>query len=225
MKQGIVYSHFYPKENLTIPKKEILRYMQCKEETAEVENVIKKILPIVQNGLSLKGSFVYLPVSCNKDHICIAGTILKSSSLAKNLKDCNSAVVFALSSGINIDMLIKKHSATSTLEAFCINALATAATEEYANRFCLEMAENFKKEELYTRPRFSPGYGDLAIDCQTTFLNLTNAQRLVGITLTENYMMMPSKSVTAIMGISQKDTGCTHHNCENCNKSGCIYRR
>lgn len=225
MKQGTVYSHFYTKEKLKIPPKEILRYMQCKEETDDIKNVIKKILPIVYDELSLKGSFVYLPVSCKEDGICLADIRIKSKSLAKNLKDCNSSVVFALSLGINIDMLIKKHSATSTLEAFCINAVATAAIEEYANKFCFEMAENFKNDGLYTRPRFSPGYGDLAIESQTTFLNLTNARRLVGITLTENYMMMPSKSVTAIMGISQKDTGCTHHNCENCNTPGCIYRR
>ena len=225
MKQGKIYSHFYIKEKLKISPKEILRYMQCKEETDDIKNVIKEILPLVYDVLSPKGSFVYLPIRCNEDEINIADTFFKSHSLAKNLKDCNFAIVFTLSLGINIDMLIKKHSVTSTLEAFCINAVATAAIEEYANRFCLEMAENLKNDGLYTHPRFSPGYGDLAIDNQITFLNLTNAHRLVGITLTENYMMMPSKSITAIMGVSSKDTGCTHHDCENCNKYDCSYRR
>ena len=225
MKQGTVYSHFFLPKNLKIKTKEILRYMQCKEETDSIKSVIEKITPIVYDELCLKGSFVYLPIQCNEVGIYISDTSLKSFSLAKNLKECNAAVVFALSCGINIDRLIKKYSASSTLDAFCINAIATAAIEEYANSFCLEMAEIFKNEGLYTRPRFSPGYGDLAIESQTTFLNLTDARRLVGITLTENYMMMPSKSVTAIMGISHNDTGCTHHNCENCSKLNCDYRR
>ena len=225
MEKERIYSHFYEKKNLIIPKKEILRYMQCREETDEIKNIVKKNIPIVHDGLSLKGSFVYLPITSNDSCICIADTHITSNSLAKHLKDCHFAVVFALSLGINIDMLIKKYSAISTADAFCINAIATAAIEEYADKFCKEVSDELKKENLYTRPRFSPGYGDLAIESQTTFLNLTNAHRLVGITLTENYMMMPSKSVTAILGISQKDTGCIHHNCENCQKSGCNYRR
>ena len=84
----------------------------------------------------------------------------------------------------------------------------------------------FVTEEYgYTKPRFSPGYGDLPIEIQKDFFRVLEPNRKIGVSLTESMMMIPSKSVTAIIGIS--DTFCdnTHHNCNICEKSNCSYRR
>lgn len=224
MEQGRIYSHFYSVKNLIIPRKEILRYMSCKQEDSAVKNLIDTLLPVVTDSLCLKGSFVYLPIECSNNEVYIEDTCIKSTVLAQNLKDCKSAVVFALTCGINVDLLIKKHSAKSTSEAFCINAIATAAIEEYANEFCSEILAELKKENLCTRPRFSPGYGDFAIQNQNLFLNLTNASRLLGITLTQNYMMMPSKSVTAIMGVSNKACNPQDSKCSICTQKQCEFK-
>lgn len=224
MEKSRVYSHFYPVENLIIPRKEILRYMTCKDDDSSAKALTDTLLPVVKDSLSLKGSFVYLPIECKTYGVYIADTFLKSRSLAKNLKECKTAVVFALSCGIDIDMLIKKYSALSTAEAFCINAIATAATEAYADVLCEEISNELKKENLYTRPRFSPGYGDLKIENQSVFLSLTNATKLVGITLTQKYMMMPSKSITAIMGVSDERCVSPGSNCCICTKENCIFK-
>ena len=224
MEQGRVYSHFYSHKNLIIPKKEILRYMSCKSQDDAANSLCDLCLPSVTSNLALKGSFVYLPVECSNNEVYIADTCIKSTALAKNLKDCQSAVVFALTCGLNVDLLIKKQSAKSTSEAFCINAIATAAIEEYANEFCSEISTELKKESLCTRPRFSPGYGDLAIQNQSLFLNLTNASKLLGITITQNYMMMPSKSVTAIMGVSNKACNPQNSKCSICTQKQCKFK-
>ena len=52
--------------------------------------------------------------------------------------------------------------------------------------------------------RFSPGYGDLPIEVQKDFLPLLDAERRLGITLSESCLMAPSKSVTAIIGVASK---------------------
>ena len=49
--------------------------------------------------------------------------------------------------------------------------------------------------------RFSPGYGDLALAHQKEVLKLLNAEKNVGITLTDTCLMVPTKSVSAIVGI------------------------
>ena len=65
------------------------------------------------------------------------------------------------------------------------------------------MREEFTKNGSTLTPRFSPGYGDLSLDLQTDLIRITEAQKHIGITLSENLIMIPTKSVTAIIGIKQ----------------------
>ena len=59
----------------------------------------------------------------------------------------------------------------------------------------------FRKEGLALRPRFSPGYGDLPLEFQRDFFRILRPQRRIGVTLTDACLMVPSKSVTALVGI------------------------
>ena len=56
-------------------------------------------------------------------------------------------------------------------------------------------------ENKKTKPRFSPGYGDLPIEIQPKILTVLSADKTLGITLNESYLMTPVKSITAIMGV------------------------
>ncbi len=51
-----------------------------------------------------------------------------------------------------------------------------------------------------TKTRYSPGYGDLSLAHQSIFFELLHLEQL-GMKLTESFMMMPEKSVTAICGV------------------------
>lgn len=77
----------------------------------------------------------------------------------------------------------------------------------------------------YLRPRFSPGYGDFPLDCQQRLLDSLEAGKRIGIKLTDSLLMMPSKSVTAVMGVSKKPYRCDVKGCESCGKRDCLYRR
>lgn len=68
------------------------------------------------------------------------------------------------------------------------------------------------------RPRYSPGYGDLSLDVQSSFLKALNAQKTIGLFLSEGGVMQPEKSVTALMGLSHIRTGCVTEGCEACSK-------
>ena len=43
--------------------------------------------------------------------------------------------------------------------------------------------------------------------------------------LTDSCLMVPSKSVSAIVGVSEIDTNCHTEGCEACDKNKCEYRR
>lgn len=225
MKKNTVYSHFCKAEDINPPRKEILRYMYCKDENENEAKLIDELLPLVKKVASPKGSFAFFELVKDEISIYINGECLKSLSLFKNLRLCNMAIIFSLSLGAEIDRMITKYSVSRPSAALCINAVATAMIEEYAKIFCEEMKDLLKKENLFLRPRFSPGYADFDLKEQSIFIKLTNAQKLCGINLTDGFMMTPSKSITAIMGASEKNLFCANSGCEMCDKKNCEFRR
>jgi len=52
--------------------------------------------------------------------------------------------------------------------------------------------------------RYSPGYGDFPLAAQRELLSLLDAPRKVGVSLTDTLLMVPSKSVSAIIGIKEE---------------------
>ena len=64
-----------------------------------------------------------------------------------------------------------------------------------------EISEEKNSEGFICHPRFSPGYGDLSLDTQKKLLSALDSQRKIGITLTESLLMLPTKSVSAIIGL------------------------
>ena len=50
--------------------------------------------------------------------------------------------------------------------------------------------------------RFSPGYGDYPLEYQQNVIQYVDGPRKIGLNVTENHLMIPRKSVTALMGIA-----------------------
>ena len=121
-------------------------------------------------------------------------------------------------------MLMKKYSVTDMSKTVVLQACAAAELEEYCDEMQKQIAIKLG-EGLYLRPRFSPGYGDFSILHQRDVLQMLEAQKKIGLTLTEGYMLTPTKSVTAVIGISREKQPCHIKGCEECEKVDCAYRR
>jgi hypothetical protein len=52
--------------------------------------------------------------------------------------------------------------------------------------------------------RFSPGYGDLPLDTHINLLGALDTSRKIGLTVSRSLILIPSKSVTAIIGVTKK---------------------
>lgn len=149
----------------------------------------------------------------------------KSKNLSKNLQDCTQIVVFAATLGAGCDYLTRKYMKLELSRAVTLQAAATAMLEEYCDSLCRKAQEEYEKKGLFLRPRFSPGYGDFPLAVQKDILNALEAGKRIGIKLTDSLLMVPSKSVTAVMGISPKPYRCDVKGCEACEKTDCLYRR
>ena len=98
--------------------------------------------------------------------------------------------------------------------------------------FCKEIREDVEQLHRTVTPRYSPGYGDMPLEKQKDIFALLDCNRQIGISLNESLLMTPSKSVTAIFGISDKGDNVSNNKlapdgkkCAGCNKKDCGFRK
>lgn len=159
------------------------------------------------------------------DQVETAGMDIRSRGLARNLKGCREVILAAATLGTRTDLLLRRYSRTDMTRAVILQACAAARLEEYLDAWQEERKKELEEEGLYLRPRFSPGYGDFSIHHQKALLQRLEAPKRIGLTMTDGYMLTPSKSVTALVGISLEETACHRQGCESCGKIDCAYRR
>ena len=121
--------------------------------------------------------------------------------------------------------LMRRISLTDMARAVVLQSCAAAMLEEYCDECQKKIAAELEEEHLYLRPRFSPGYGDFDICYQEPIVRMLNCAKTIGLTLTDSFMMTPTKSVTAVIGISTQKDRCPISGCEVCTKKDCEYRR
>lgn len=154
-----------------------------------------------------------------------------SEDLEKNLQGCDEVILFAASLGTGPDFLMQRYGRLDMSRAVILQAAAAAMIEAY----CDEKNEALKKEELAKgrglRPRYSPGYGDFSLTYQKEICRILAAEKTAGITLTDSLLMLPSKSVTAVIGAGKPETMekgqklCGLGGCAGCQKEDCLYRK
>lgn len=151
---------------------------------------------------------------------------VNGGNLVRNLKGCHEIVMMAVTIGPGPDRLVRRAELRDMLKAYTYQAVGAAAVEAW----CDEVNEMIRKEaeerELFTRPRFSPGYGDFPLEVQKDFERILEMPKSIGVSLSESLLMTPTKSITAVIGLSDKATECHRSGCEECNMhETCEYSR
>ncbi len=137
------------------------------------------------------------------DTLCHVGPLhLRSRALATTLKGCTQAFLFAATLGTEIDALLRRYGQVAPANLVIAQAVATALIETYCDSCQEELVKEVPGKVL--RPRFSPGYGDLSLDVQTDLFATLEIPKRIGVTLTAAQLMVPSKSVSAIIGCRHK---------------------
>jgi hypothetical protein len=163
----------------------------------EEVTLVEECLAELKTVLLCRYACCRLPVSHVRDGVIDLGFgEIPSRDLIKNLKDCREVFLLAVTLGAGVDRLLLRLSRLSPARHFVTDALASALAE----RAC-DLAEETVAACIPHRPRFSPGYGDLPLSLQPAILNVLNAERLLGITVSNTLLMSPTKSITCIIGI------------------------
>ncbi len=185
-------------------RKEILRYAGIRGSVPEIEALLDECLDEVGDKLTYKVCYREFPLSWGGALLDLGFMKTASLSLAKNLSGCESIVLFAATVGTLLDRLIARYAVISQTKALLLGAIGAERTESLCDTFNREISLEKAARGYQTRPRFSPGYGDLPLTAQREIFAVLDCPRKIGVTLSESLLMSPSKSVTAIIGVTSK---------------------
>lgn len=179
---------------------ETLRYLgYAKKSVVEsgVEELLNSCADEVLAAQNLRACYSVFDIYAEGEKLNLGFAQVESRSLAINLSGCKKIVLFACTAGVGIDRLIAKYSRISPAKAAVIQAAGAALVEDW----CEEICALIKREYGETKPRFSCGYGDLPLTLQRHIFAALSVEKHLGITLSDDCFMTPTKSVTAIVGI------------------------
>lgn len=215
-----------------VNKREIYRYLgyrgQVPDETVcnMVNEVLQELFRVIQPR-SLYQTFV---CKVENDGIQICSEITNvsvsfhSKGLAENLAQCEKVVLMAATLGLEADKMMQRYEIMNIAKAAVLQACGAASIEAYCNLLQEDIRKQALQDGYYLRPRFSPGYGDWSLEAQKDIFDMLQCTKRLGLTLTDSLLMFPTKSVTALIGMTKNKQGCHVAKCSTCENIGCEFR-
>lgn len=210
----------------TINTKEMRRYAGLNIHARSIpDEVIDEAEEDARSLIEPKGIweiYPYHPDTCTIDGP--EPMVLQGKSIREHLKDSYSVVVLAVTAG----SALEKES-TAAFEAkeytrgLLLDAAATAGVEHLADQLDAFIQAEAKQSGRKTVWRFSPGYGDWPITQQKELARLCHADK-IGVHVTDQFMLVPRKSVTAIIGLSSCGSRRPGNVCQTCSFLTCPFR-
>lgn len=188
-------------------RREAYRYMGYTRGNMPDETVMElaeECISELEQAAVIRGIYRTDPLSFETpSRFRLADFEVDSRYLGRNLEGCTQVAVIAATLGTQVDLLIARYSRLTIAKAVIMQACAAAMIESWLDAFCEQLKEEYGKEGLYPHPRFSPGFADFGTEYQKPLLDSLNAGKLLGITLaSDSNLMLPMKSVTAVVGFS-----------------------
>jgi hypothetical protein len=154
--------------------------------------------------ITLQGAARRLPIlSKDSRQIRLPGDLcLESTQLASLFANSQEVLLMGATAGAAVMEAIRRDTAADNLtRAVVLDATASEMVDAALDWMEAYFTRNLRRESRrLTKSRFSCGYGDLALENQRLFYDLLDLKRF-GVELTEQYILVPEKSVTAVAGI------------------------
>lgn len=201
-------------------RKEALRYLRARSDDETAGILVDTVYLKLRNEVQTRSVLQKHSITVDEAGVTLdTGVRFTSRDLARHLQGCDKALLLAATLGSRVDVAIRRLALGSVAEGAAAQAVAAALIESY----CDSVQAQADTDGLAQRPRFSPGYGDWNLEEQRLLFPVLDCAKRIGLTLTDGLMMAPSKSVTAIIGLSE-DVACVWNKCMTCGNVNCPYR-
>jgi hypothetical protein len=154
-----------------------------------------------------------------------AALTLAGEDIHRHLEGCFRAVLMAATLGPDVETLLLRSEVTDMARAVVLDSVASAAIENVCDNLEADLRREYEAQGLYLTDRFSPGYGDLPITLQAPLCEVLDTRRRIGLTVSGSGILLPRKSVTALLGISDTPRTRRSSGCANCSLSHSCDRR
>lgn len=189
--------------NAQVDEKDALRYLGHRgqplgEDLAVVfQNVAAKV-----NALQATGVAKQFPVArVAPEGVQLAGTslVLPGSHIARHVGTAQAVLLLAVTLGFECERLLRQTACVHAVQGLMADACASSMVENAAEVFSNTLAYEVASQGFTCGKRFSPGYGDFPLSVQPAFLEALGATKTLGIQVTSGDLMVPTKSITAII--------------------------
>ena len=250
-------------EHMEYEKTQVLRYLghRGQDIPSQLDALIEKCICLIHDTIQPSPHHIYRTYDLiflterdpegDPEGISVKNTqlLLTGTAIRHHLSRCHQIVLLAVTLGVAIDNLIRRWEAIDMTQALILDACATQLIEQCCDETEAQIRQDVQSDGLLTTSRFSPGYGDLPLDIQPTLLAALDAEKKIGLTCTQNLILLPRKSVTALIGLKENPLAkaslgsvdvmdgiglqnptnsakCPSPTCENCSlKTRCVYSR
>ncbi len=210
-----------------IDKAEVKRYAGLRHAEDFPENYVNEACKEIQLLATPKG--VYQEYDYDAETCTILSNPplkIVGSTIEKHLEKSTKVYVLGVTVGEDVEIrseqLFKQGNYTVGL---LLDAAATTAVEQVADQVNGVINTIAKKQGYKPTWRFSPGYGNWPLEIQTELANIIKTEQ-IGLQVTENFLLFPRKSVTAIIGLmpANEDIN-TKRGCTSCSQKDCTSRK
>lgn len=206
---------------------EVLRYLGAGSQTsetvrAEIRTMADKLMAAVQPRYTYR---VYSLQRTSEGFLLPeVDLLLPGTNAANMLEQCDQAVLLACTLGAQFEALLRAEQARDMSKAVILDACGSVWVEAGCDQVEKELADRMPNR--FRTDRFSPGYGDLPLSLQPKICAALDTQRRLGLHVTDHFFMNPSKSVTAIIGLSNQPQMARIRGCAYCSmRESCTLRK
>ncbi len=216
-------------DGLSASRGEMLRYLGYRGQALEgtMLEAVERCAALAEQSASPRFVAEELsPVRITEEGAELEGLLLPGEDIRLHLGWSSAAVLMGVTLGTQMERLIQYHRRRSMADAVMIDAAATALIEAACDQVEEGLRAFYRQKELDVTDRFSCGYGDLPPETQPDIVRLLDAPRAIGLTCSSSLILIPQKSVTAILGVIPAGTHRSVRGCQSCkNRQNCQYRK
>ena len=211
---------------MMLDRAEALRYLAIARPDAGSLEAIEPVAAGLEAALTPRFTFAAFPVRHTPEGEALLGSglVLPGEMAKMMLRDCTDAVLLLCTLGAGFEARLRAASARDMAQAAMLDACGSAYVEAGCEEAEKAIAARFPGKHL--TDRFSPGYGDLPHTLQPALCAALDSQRRLGVTVTESLLMVPMKTVSAVIGLADTPQPARVRGCAFCaRRETCTFRK
>lgn len=185
-----------------IPISEVLQYLGCRGgavpegQASLLQSCAEQVMTVARPRIVYR----FFPLS--RGQLEGAALTLSGQDIQRHLEGCVQGVLMAATLGPEVETLLMRTQVVDMARALVLDSAASAAIENVCDNLESDLRRDCQARGLFLTDRFSPGYGDLPLSLQAPVCEVLDTRRRIGLAVSASGILIPRKSVTALLGVS-----------------------